>query len=113
MYVGHRAITRILKLVADFSKHTSTLDVLVSNAGFLRKEPVPWKESLTASQMSEHFLSSTVEDWTETFNVNTTALWHLSGALLPHLKASQKGGNIILITSINGVHWSASSCTSS
>ncbi|QDS74949.1 hypothetical protein FKW77_004600 [Venturia effusa] len=63
--------------------------------------------------MREHFLSSSVEEWGETFAVNTTAMWHLSGAFLPLLQKSVYGGNIILISSINGVHWSASSCTPS
>lgn len=100
----------ILKLVADFSKHSSVLDVLVSNAGIIRTESVAWKESLSAEEMSEHFLSSSVEDWTETTTVNTTAMWHLSGAFLPFIQKSQHGGNILIISSINGVHWAASSC---
>lgn len=103
----------IQKLVSDFSKLSSKLDVLVSNAGILKKEGIPWKESLTAEEMSEHFLSSSVEDWTETTAINAAAMWHLSGALLPYLNASEHGGNIILISSINGVHWSASSCNPS
>lgn len=103
----------ILKLVTDLSKHSSVLDVLVSNAGIIVKEKVAWKESLNAEEMSEHFLSSSVEDWTQTFAVNTTAMWHLSGAFLPFIQKSQFGGNILLISSINGVHWAASSCTPS
>ena len=98
----------IEKLVSDFEKHSPSLDILVSNAGIYKKEAIPYKPIYTAEEMKAHFLSSSVEDFTETTAVNVAAAWHLSGAFIPHLQKA-KAGNIIMISSINGVHWSASS----
>lgn len=97
----------IESLVSSYEKHTSHMDVLVSNAGVLKWEGKPWKETLNADEMKEHFLSSSVEDWTQTNTINVTAMWHLSGAFLPHLSRSQHGGSILITSSISGLHWSA------
>src|SRR5689334_1313638 len=52
------------------------LDVLVNNAGVLFPG--------NAESLSE-------EEWAETFNVNVRAVWQLSRAVLPHLRAAGGG----------------------
>ncbi|KAL0481795.1 short-chain dehydrogenase/reductase [Acrasis kona] len=99
----------IEKIVSDFeSGEQRVLDILVCNAGIYRSEEKSWNKSLSPEELSNQFLSSRTEDWIETLTVNTVSPYHLSGAFIPHLSRSS-GPNIIVTSSIAGVHWSANS----
>lgn len=74
----------ISKLVDQTIAKFGDIDVLVNNAGVL----LPGKaESLTDAE------------WEQTFNVNVRAIWQLSRAVLPHMRA-RGGGSIINIGSV-------------
>lgn len=76
--------TAISKLVEQTIAKFGRIDVLVNNAGVL----LPGRtETLTDEQ------------WERTFNVNVRAVWQLSRAVLPHLRAIG-GGSIINIGSV-------------
>jgi NAD(P)-dependent dehydrogenase (short-subunit alcohol dehydrogenase family) len=74
----------IVRLIEQAITKFKRLDVLVNNAGVLLPGGV---ESLTD------------EEWDQTFNINVRALWQLSRAALPHLRAAG-GGSIINIGSV-------------
>ena len=76
----------IARLVEQATTKFTRLNVLVNNAGVL----LPGRaESLTE------------EEWERTFNINVRAVWQLSRAALPHLRAAG-GGSIINIGSVLG-----------
>ncbi|MGI9501237.1 MAG: SDR family NAD(P)-dependent oxidoreductase, partial [Geminicoccaceae bacterium] len=72
-------------LVKDVIKRTGRLDILVNNAGLMREG--------TALEMS-------VQDWSDTIQVNLTAPFLLIKHALPHLIPA--GGVIVNIGSIEG-----------
>lgn len=102
---GHR------KLLGDYTTASGLdrLDILVANAGIIRKEGESWSPELDADAMSSLFLSTEAASWTETSDLNVASQYYLIGLFIP-LLAKAKDGNVIVTTSIAGVHWS---CTSS
>jgi NAD(P)-dependent dehydrogenase (short-subunit alcohol dehydrogenase family) len=76
--------TALKRLVQSAITEFGRIDVLVNNAGVLLPGTA---ESLTEAQ------------WAETWNVNVRAVWLLSRALLPHMRAAG-GGSIINIGSV-------------
>lgn len=96
------------KVVEEYKSvsEASHLDVLVANAGIFRLEAESWNTNLDAEGLSKQLTSSTFEDWTETASINTTSFYILTGAFVP-LLSKAKDGNVIVTSSIAGVHWSA------
>jgi meso-butanediol dehydrogenase / (S,S)-butanediol dehydrogenase / diacetyl reductase len=76
--------TALDSLVQSAIAEFGSIDVLVNNAGILLPGTA---ESLTEAQ------------WTETWNVNVRAIWLLSRAVLPHMRAAG-GGSIINLGSV-------------
>jgi NAD(P)-dependent dehydrogenase (short-subunit alcohol dehydrogenase family) len=74
-------------VVAQTLERFGRIDILVNNAGIL----LPG----TAE-------SHTDEEWQQTFDVNVRAVWRLSRAVLPHMRA-QHGGSIINMASVLGL----------
>ncbi len=72
------------RLVAGAVEKFKRLDILVNNAGILLPGSA---ESLTDEQ------------WDQTFNINVRAVWRLSRAVLPHMRAAG-AGSIINIGSV-------------
>lgn len=98
------------KLLASYQQVSSQdhVDVLVCNAGIYRGEQKQWSPELSVEEMSAQFLSSEADSWAETANVNTTSQYFLIGRFIP-LLAKAKDGNVIVTSSIAGVHYSPSS----
>ncbi|MGI9510569.1 MAG: SDR family NAD(P)-dependent oxidoreductase, partial [Geminicoccaceae bacterium] len=74
------------KLIEDVIEHAGRLDILINNAGLMREG--------TALEMS-------VQDWSDTIQVNLTAPFLLIKHALPHLISA--GGVIVNIGSIEGL----------
>jgi len=72
------------KLASEALERFGRIDTLVNNAGVLLPGTA---ESLTETQ------------WDQTYNINVRAVWHLSRAVLPHMR-SVGGGSIINIASV-------------
>ncbi|CCG82967.1 Putative uncharacterized protein [Taphrina deformans PYCC 5710] len=98
------------QLLSDYQNASGQdhIDVLVCNAGIYRGESKQWSPTLSVDEMSAQFLASEVDDWAETANVNVTSQYFLIGRFLP-LLAKAKDGNVVVTSSIAGVHYSASS----
>lgn len=79
----------IAELAGKVSAQEKTLDMLISNAG-IRRDPIVQCNVLTAplSELQASMWSSQHSDWSDTFQVNTTAHYFLSVAFLPLLEAA-------------------------
>ncbi|ORY79501.1 hypothetical protein BCR37DRAFT_394223 [Protomyces lactucae-debilis] len=101
------------KLVADYTTTIgSTLDHLVCNAGILKIDP-RYRDDLSVDELVKQLTTTSFEDWQSSYACNTIAPYVLAGLFLPALHASKTGGNIIMTSSIAGVHWSAKSSNAS
>jgi NAD(P)-dependent dehydrogenase (short-subunit alcohol dehydrogenase family) len=101
---GLNALLEAYKKVSQ----TNHLDILVGNAGIFRGEAASWKADLDADEMSAQFLSSEYEGWTETASLNVASQYFLVGTFLPLLSAAEDG-NVLITSSIAGLHWSPTS----
>lgn len=79
------------KMVADVIDHFGRIDVLINNAGIT-------KDSLLL-RMAE-------ENWDRVINVNLKSVFNTTKAVVPHM-IKQKGGSIINISSVVGIHGNA------
>lgn len=93
-------------LARQLTKREAHIDILVSNAGIRRDPPIQCdvlKAPLEELQAS--MWSSNHSDWVDTFNVNSTAHYFLSVALLPLLAAASQdpagppGRGVVIVTS--------------
>ena len=89
---------------------TDHLDILLSNAGIRRDPSHSIQNYSTASlaEIQESLLSHSVDGWRDTFSVNTTAHFVLTGQLLDLLGASAKGGDgrgcVVVTSSCASMH---------
>lgn len=84
------------------------LDILVCNAGIFRGETKQWSSSLSADEMSAQFLSTEADSWSETANLNVASQYFLVGLFVPLLSKAEDG-NVVVTSSIAGVHYSPTS----
>jgi NAD(P)-dependent dehydrogenase (short-subunit alcohol dehydrogenase family) len=75
----------VQKLVSAAIGKFNRIDILVNNAAVLLAG--------TAESLSE-------EDFDQTFDINVRGLWLMSRAVLPHMRASNRGGSIVNIGSV-------------
>lgn len=87
------------------ASHQDHLDVLVANAGIFRAETKKWDAALSVADLSAQMTSSSFDDWTESCAINTASPYHLTGSFLP-LLAKAEHGNVIITSSIAGLHHS-------
>lgn len=79
------------RLVASAVDAWGRVDVVVNNAGTTERIP------------HEDLGSATVEVWRRILDVNVIGTWNVVRAAEPHLRASERGGHIVNITSLAGV----------
>jgi len=65
------------------------IDVLLANAGIL--------------SLSESTWDLTDEQWEEMIGVNLTGVWKACRAVIPHMLAADRGGSIVITSSIAGL----------
>ncbi len=100
------SIQTLSEVVRLYTKH---LDILISNAG-IRRDPQIACDVLNSplEELQGSLWSSSYDDWTSSFQVNTTAHYFLSIALVDLLAAAaEKGegrGVIIITSSIASLH---------
>lgn len=79
------------RLVASAVDTWGRVDIVVNNAGTTERIP------------HEDLGSATVEVWRRILDVNVIGTWNVVRAAEPHLRASERGGQIVNITSLAGV----------
>jgi (+)-trans-carveol dehydrogenase len=72
----------------DGVRELGRLDIVAANAGIVTYGP--------AHELEEHV-------WQEMIDVNLTGVWHTCKAAIPHLISGDRGGSIIITTSISGL----------
>lgn len=81
--------TQVIEAMAKVTEHFGSIDVLVNNAGIFG---LSMQDDLTSG------------DWDEVFNINLKGLFLCSREVLKQMKKQVKGGVIVNIASINGMH---------
>lgn len=76
---------RAAEIVAGCAAEMGGLDILINNAGVIRRTPA---------------LEATEEDWSTVLDINLTAAFLLSQALARHLVAAGRGGKIVNVASV-------------
>ncbi|KZF23892.1 short chain dehydrogenase/reductase [Xylona heveae TC161] len=110
----------ILRLAQELSeKEPNGIQLLVNNAGIAREDATSYSKQGTpdfssAQSISEHLLKSDPDQWLNTFQTNTTALYFTSAAFLPLLEKGNKvlpgySSSIINVSSISGLMKGSSS----
>jgi NAD(P)-dependent dehydrogenase (short-subunit alcohol dehydrogenase family) len=101
------------QLLADYTSQVgNTLDHLVCNAGILKADP-RYRDDLSVDDLVKQLTTTSFEDWQSSYACNTIAPYIMAGLFLPLLHSSRTGGNVIMTSSIAGVHWSAKSSNAS
>jgi NAD(P)-dependent dehydrogenase (short-subunit alcohol dehydrogenase family) len=94
-----------LQQAVDFIKQdTGYLNVLVCNSGIGGPQPILIQDNTTIEEWADSNWDISFEDYTNTFAVNTSAVWYTSIAFVKLLDAGNKKGNLeqtsqIIITS--------------
>ncbi len=83
------SITTMVEAAAHFSSGPPGLDLLINNAGAFESAAL---EAVTPEQ------------WDAMFSTNTRAPWLVAQAALPWLRASPRGGRIVNVGSLGGMH---------
>ncbi|MFG6113773.1 3-ketoacyl-ACP reductase [Halobacillus sp. MO56] len=84
---------QVEKAVANLTDKLGTFDILINNAGIMKKGS---------------FLEMDPEDWKQTIDVNLMGVYHVTRNVLPQLIEKQ-GGDIINISSMSGLKGTAGS----
>jgi (+)-trans-carveol dehydrogenase len=66
------------------------LDIVVANAGI--------------ASMGGPVQTLATDNWKHTIDINLTGLWHTARVAIPHLLAGDRGGSIVLTSSVGGAH---------
>lgn len=86
--VDIRDLAALEQFTADAVAELGRLDIVVANAGVMNAGRL-W-------EISE-------EQWQTVIDVNLTGTWHTVKATVPHIIAGERGGSIILISSVSGL----------
>ena len=95
------------------SKESKGIHLLVNNAGIARDDSTRFSKAgkpdfSSAQAMSEHFMQSEPEQWSETFQTNLTAQFFTTMAFLPLLAKGREAtpgytSSVVNVASISGV----------
>lgn len=94
-----------LQEAVDFiKKDTGYLNVLVCNSGIGGPQTIQIKDDTTIEEWADSNWAISFEDYTNTFAVNTSAVWYTAIAFVKLLDAGNKKGNLeqssqIIVTS--------------
>ncbi|KAI9844622.1 MAG: hypothetical protein M1837_005474 [Sclerophora amabilis] len=92
----------------QITEEVGYINVLIANSGIVGPSSSALKKDATLQEMRDHWWNQPAEKFTETFAVNTTAVFYCVLAFLPLLDAGNKKGNleqksqIIATSSIGG-----------
>jgi len=84
-----RDSAQVREVAAGAMDEFGRIDVLLANAGIL--------------SLSESTWDLTDEQWEEMIGVNLTGVWKACRAVIPHMLAADRGGSIVITSSIAGL----------
>ena len=79
---------QIYKTLAKLTEQGERVDILVNNAGIAKRTPI--------------FESKLDDDFEANIQTNLTGLWHMTKAVVNHMKEFKIPGSIINVSSVNG-----------
>jgi NAD(P)-dependent dehydrogenase (short-subunit alcohol dehydrogenase family) len=99
----------INSIVSTITSEVGYINLLVANSGMLGPQAaIPIPDSPSVSDFQKAWFGTPVEEYTQTFNLNTTAVWYTIVAFLGLLDEGNKKGNmqqksqVIATSSIGG-----------
>jgi NAD(P)-dependent dehydrogenase (short-subunit alcohol dehydrogenase family) len=83
--------------VSTIKSEVGYVNVLIANSGTLGPQATHKVDpnSTSVEEFQKAWFDTSIEDYTQTFNVNTSAVWYTIGAFLGLLDAGNKKGNLV------------------